>query len=227
MSLRATLWVLDEADHITDAVQVLILVAIADQCNDEGEGARLGVPTIASRARVDKRTAQRHLSKLEEAGQLTIDRQAGRGRWSTYTLHMTTSPTPKGGDLSPIPDDDMGGETVTEGRQKGDTAAPPSNDGLGLVDTPQPPASGGRDATHRGQHPNCRGCGTNRRGPAAADPEAAAHAARSAAVAAPDARRANPCKQCQGDKLIEALGGAMVQCPRCSGGGVEPSRRVS
>lgn len=35
--------------------------------------------------------------------------------------------------------------------------------------TPLPPASGGPDA-HAGQHPNCRGCGTSRRGPKASDP---------------------------------------------------------
>lgn len=227
MSLRATLWVLDEAAHITDAVQVLILVAIADQCNDDGEGARLGVATIAARARVDKRTAQRHLARLEAAGQLAIQRGAGRGRWSTYTLRMTTSPVAIGGDLPPIPDDPIGGESVTEGRQMGDIAAPPSNDGPGPEEAPQPPASGGQLATHRGQHTNCRACGTNPRGKPAPDPEAAAALARSAAVSEPDRRKANPCRQCDGDKLVDALGGAVIQCPRCQGSGIEPSRRVS
>src|SRR5690606_23682426 len=39
------------------------------------------------------------------------------------------------------------------------------------VITPQPPAQrGASDATHDGQHPNCRRCGTNRRGTPPAPP---------------------------------------------------------
>lgn len=40
-------------------------------------------------------------------------------------------------------------------------------------------------------------------------------------------RETNPCKQCNGDLHIEVLGGAMQQCPRCKGSGIDPSSRVA
>lgn len=93
------------------------------------------------------------------------------------------------------------------------------------------PGAGGVGTTFQGgaapgadeQVPGTRSKNDGRRRPPAAD--AAAVAARPVSDA--DARAANPCKQCDGDKLVDALGGAVVQCPRCSGSGIEPSRRVS
>lgn len=218
MSLRATLWVLDGAAHITDPVEVLVLLAIADEANDDGEGARLGVATIAARARIEKRSAQRVLARLADRGQLVIDRSdGGRGRWSTYRLVMTD---PTNGDPgTPLPD----AETTTERRPNDDRAGSPTNDGPAPEKLPpNPPQAGGKGA-HRGQHPNCRACGTNPRGPAPPDVDAY----RTASVNDPDRRRENPCRQCGGDKMIDAVAGGLMQCPRCGGSGIEPSRRVS
>lgn len=67
MSLRATLWALDEAP-VTDARHVLVLVALADHADDNGRGCWPSVTTIAARARCSVRTVHRALRELEAAG---------------------------------------------------------------------------------------------------------------------------------------------------------------
>lgn len=60
--------------------------------------------------------------------------------------------------------------TGTHGEVHPGVTVPPTRPDLGT--TPQPPAErGASDATHDGQHPNCRPCGTNRRGPKPQPPE--------------------------------------------------------
>ncbi len=109
--------------------------------------------------------------------------------------------------LPPPPMQEVQGSGTTAARED----APPRHDGTRT-------AARGADELEGTRSKN----NGHRRPPAA---EAAGDAAR--ALSDPDRRRANPCKQCGDLKLVEALGGAYVQCPRCSGSGVEPSRRVS
>jgi hypothetical protein len=67
MSLRATLWALDEA-VTEDARQVLVLIALADHADDNGRGCWPAVTTIAKRARCSPRTVHRMLRELEAQG---------------------------------------------------------------------------------------------------------------------------------------------------------------
>lgn len=59
---------------------------------------------------------------------------------------------------------------VTHAERSGEVTGTPTRPDLGT--TPQPPAErGATGAAHDGQHPNCRPCGTNRRGPKPQPPE--------------------------------------------------------
>lgn len=73
--------------HVTDAVwqrssakktDLLVLLAIADNANEETFEAWPSVETIARKARVDKRTAQRALRRLEAQGEIVVLRLGGR-----------------------------------------------------------------------------------------------------------------------------------------------------
>lgn len=83
MSLRATLWALDDADTDCDTC-VLILVAYADHVDEDG-CAWPGQQAVARRARCSVRTVRRHLRDLEESGLVTkVDEPtdpSSRGRY--------------------------------------------------------------------------------------------------------------------------------------------------
>lgn len=181
--------------------------------------------TLAADTEQTDRSVRNHLAAFADAGLIAVrQREIGeRRRGNVYVLNVDRL-------LSP-PETVSGHGEATTGTppETGDTTTgtgvPPEEQG-NYEEPPNPPQAGGA-ASHRGQHTNCRACGTNRRGPAPPDPEAAAQRARAAAVASPDARRGNPCKQCGDLKFVEALDGTWDQCPRCKGSGEEPSRRVS
>lgn len=66
MSLRAHLWALDQAP-VKNPTAVLVLVALADEANDDGEGACPYMDKIIQRARCSERSAQEHLRNLFRA----------------------------------------------------------------------------------------------------------------------------------------------------------------
>jgi hypothetical protein len=67
MSIKVVSWALNEAP-VETPVHVLILVAMAERCHDDGTESRQSAATIASKARVSTRTVQRELRKLESMG---------------------------------------------------------------------------------------------------------------------------------------------------------------
>ena len=67
MSIQVISWALNQAP-VTAPVHVLILVAMAERCNDDGTESRQSVKTIAKKARVSPRTVQRELKTLEQMG---------------------------------------------------------------------------------------------------------------------------------------------------------------
>jgi hypothetical protein len=108
MSLRATLWALDDAP-VDDPTQVLLLIAMADWANDEGRGIWPSMARIAARARVSERTAQRHLKLLCEAGVIARDPELNDPRYtaihpryrpSAWKLNLHVS---RGDNLSTLP----------------------------------------------------------------------------------------------------------------------------
>ncbi len=89
MSLKATLWALDTAP-VTNPTSVLVLIALADEADDDGTGGHPSLRRIAQRARVSVNTAKSHIRLLEEDGVISVDRpeKQGRGHFNRYVLHL-------------------------------------------------------------------------------------------------------------------------------------------
>ena len=100
MSIRvmSQVW---EHSHATGG-QLLVLLAIADFSNDDGE-AWPSVPTLAKKARISERHTQRVVKQLKAMGELVVDSKAS-GQWGTniYRIALKTEGggnMPPGGDL--------------------------------------------------------------------------------------------------------------------------------
>ena len=130
MSLKAMLWVLEEAP--VDAPYLPILFALADRAGDDGTAAWPSREWLAERARCSVRTVQRHLGALEEAGvirrgdqELVSHIRADRRPivWDIImdgpvdnSLHGVTSSAERGDRLSP-----RSLHGVTSSAERGDT----------------------------------------------------------------------------------------------------------
>jgi len=89
MSLRASLWALDEAPT-DDKSEVLVLLALADDADDTGGSCYPSLERIAARARMSVSGARRALQRLEAAGLVEVDRpdRQGRGQHNRYQLRL-------------------------------------------------------------------------------------------------------------------------------------------
>lgn len=168
MSVKASSWAWESSRSTGSSF--LVLLALADHAGADGGDCWPSVARLARRCRVDERTVQRAIDKLVELGEVVITEGGGRGHSNRYKLTLRTVPQ-AGDDPGETPADchSSPAERVTSTSVKGGTTPGEPRDEP--KDTPLPPASGGPDASHQGQHPNCRSCGTNRRGPAPPDPE--------------------------------------------------------
>lgn len=107
---------------------------------------------------------------LEAAGWVTVERELGSS--SRYKLLDHPHPVAKSVNQPDQPAGTSRASAVTRHRASAEgPAAPARISKREERTTPLPPASGGLDA-HAGQHPNCRACGTSRRPPKPADPQA-------------------------------------------------------
>ena len=94
MSLRATTWALYEAPKDIDAVEFRILMIIADNCDENGQGFAYSVQRLADLAGVSKRTVQSRLRSLTARSLLTDGNQdivaylPGNKRPHVYDLVM-------------------------------------------------------------------------------------------------------------------------------------------
>ena len=75
MSLRATTWALYEAPKDIDAVEFRILMIIADNCDENGQGFAYSVQRLADLTGVSKRTVQSRLRSLTARSLLTDGNQ--------------------------------------------------------------------------------------------------------------------------------------------------------
>jgi hypothetical protein len=100
MSVRVMSWVFERS--ASTGSDRLTLLAIADRCNDEGSDAWPSVPRIAAKARLGLRTVHRSILRLEQIGELRVERTAGRP--NVYTVG-TGDPCQRGtrANLSPVP----------------------------------------------------------------------------------------------------------------------------
>ncbi len=107
MSLRAHLWALDQAP-VKNPTAVLVLVALADESNDDGEAACPYMDKIKQRARCSERAAQEHLRNLYRARLIDLgDEAVARRRYKksggrvprVWNLNLAASwaavPTPR------------------------------------------------------------------------------------------------------------------------------------
>lgn len=92
MSLRCLTWVFHDSD--ADGFDRLVLLAIADEADDDGGNAYPSQQRIADKAHVSKRSVQRSIDQLERDGELLVERPAekGRGHVWTYTVLMGRTP---------------------------------------------------------------------------------------------------------------------------------------
>lgn len=81
----------------------LVLLAIADEADDDGTNAYPSIDRIAKKVRLPKRTVMRCLVRLEEIAELVVHRPEtnGRGHFNRYEVALV-----KGDTLAPEPDAD-------------------------------------------------------------------------------------------------------------------------
>jgi hypothetical protein len=124
VSLKVMTWVLEHsAATLSDR---LVLLALADNANDDEHNAFPSLPTIAKKARVSVRTARYSLRQLEQMGSI---RKVGEHSSGTTIWHI---PTPEPGTA------DIAGGANSAGRQSAESAPEPFSSG------------GGREATTTG-----------------------------------------------------------------------------
>lgn len=136
MSVQAIAWVLDHCP--VRGTDRLVLLSLANHADPTGANAWPSLPTIAREAGgpedpLDRRTVQRSLHRLIDAGHVSVRRQAGglagtetRYRPNLYTLSMR--PWPRGG-AGTAPDVGSGAarETVRGGADAARTVLDPSS----------------------------------------------------------------------------------------------------
>ena len=128
VSVKVMSWVWDNAT--VEGTALLMLLAIADHANDDGV-CWPSIGTLARKARVGERQAQRLVSALEESGAIEIERGVGRRHTSVYRIKgvadVTISSKEKVTRKSPIQQrkGDIQREKVTSSALKGDIAMSP------------------------------------------------------------------------------------------------------
>lgn len=90
MSVRVMSWVFESAPLKNDATGMLLLLAIADHCADDGTGAYPSITRLCRKTRMSTRTVQRALARLEEEGMLTVDRS--KGPHGTHVFKVNATP---------------------------------------------------------------------------------------------------------------------------------------
>jgi hypothetical protein len=120
VSIRCQSWVYEHSEATGN--ERLILLAIADEADDDGTNAHPGVHRIARKARVNQRTTMRCIERLETAGRLIVVRPvaAGRGHFNSYVVVMVEGGIGQEDRPGPGPSAPGGGGT---GASKGDTLA--------------------------------------------------------------------------------------------------------
>jgi hypothetical protein len=83
ISVMSKVWSSSKASHGS----LLVLLAIADFANDEGE-AYPSIATLQRKARLSERAAQNAIKELQEIGELSIRAGQGRNGTNLYRVHI-------------------------------------------------------------------------------------------------------------------------------------------
>lgn len=97
MSIRIMTWVWDHSRSA--GPERLVLLALADNANDEGE-CWPSIATIAAKTLISERSVQRHLRSLELRGVVVVEQVTGRSNRYRITCQEAESVTPD--NLSPL-----------------------------------------------------------------------------------------------------------------------------
>ncbi|GLZ28066.1 hypothetical protein Lesp02_02560 [Lentzea sp. NBRC 105346] len=88
MSIKVMTWVWDHA-HVS-GTELLLMLAIADQANDRGTDAWPSIHDLARRTRLNERTVQRVIQRLQAGSHITVEAGGGRLR-NRYTIIMSST----------------------------------------------------------------------------------------------------------------------------------------
>jgi len=110
MSVRVMAAVFDKSE--ATANDRLVLLAIADEADDDGSNAYPSIDRLGHKVRLPKRTVRRCIDRLEALGELEVIRPVsqGRGHYNRYVVHA------KGDTLTPFPVAEKGAERGGKGR---------------------------------------------------------------------------------------------------------------
>lgn len=86
MSVKVMTWVWEHSPVAGN--ERLVLLAIADCADDEGRNAWPSMRTLAHKTRLDVRTVQRIVRRLQQGGHIAVFPAAGRGGANVYTVLM-------------------------------------------------------------------------------------------------------------------------------------------
>ena len=137
MSIQVMDWVWRNSIHKGTAL--LVMLAIADHCHDDGDGAYPSIEILARKTRLSSRQVKRVVQQLEASGELEINERAGPKGANVYriTFRRGTDPSPEEADpppggVEPDPGDIPGNPNPErpqspEGESPGDNLSPPSN----------------------------------------------------------------------------------------------------
>ncbi|MQA14922.1 MAG: hypothetical protein GEV09_12320 [Pseudonocardiaceae bacterium] len=91
VSLKAMNWVWDHSPAA--GTELLVLLAIADNADDAGANAYPSTDTLARKTRLDARTVQRVIRRLQDDGRVVVDRGGGRAA-NRYSVPLTAPHQP-------------------------------------------------------------------------------------------------------------------------------------
>ena len=168
MSVRVMSWVFEHSRATGN--DRLVLLAIADRCDDDGGNCWKSTTALAAKAMVSKRTAQRCIDSLVALGELSVVERPGTTNMLAVLMEGRQSVTPptvedaaesEGGvNLTPVtvvtPRQPDTGDT----RVQGGVTTVSTDTSLNHPRTPQPPASGGQGhcSKHSKNRKGCRNC---------------------------------------------------------------------
>lgn len=111
MSREARDWAWQQGEErtISEPVDLLILLDLADVADEYGRNSYPSRERLAKHCMASERTITRHLAGLVESGHITVEAPATRIKPTTYRLNLgrqSVTPTDESGD-------DLGGQSVT------------------------------------------------------------------------------------------------------------------
>lgn len=78
----------DDGKTVPDSTAKFVLLALADHCNDEGEGAYPGVKRICKKTSMSSQTVCNALNALRHNGYTTLQDQASKAGTNNYTINL-------------------------------------------------------------------------------------------------------------------------------------------